>query len=175
MTWSSPMTSTRSFNERWSKMAESTEKRSRYWAGGNWAAPRHRVDAPRHSAFGRADTRSFRRRERSKCADFFGRRSKAPLRIERRNCELCLRRHGDSPRHHVVRHALWRHHVPGMYQHRRTDVSTVMQEGNDAGIVEVLRARHGCRSARQCARTSCIGSLRRMKHRCPAKAPGKAP
>src|SRR5215469_11032272 len=53
--------------------------------------------------------------------------------------KLCLCRHCDSPGHHVFRHAVASHHVPGVYQHRSTDISTMMQERNDTGIVEVLR------------------------------------
>ena len=70
----------------------------------------------------------------------FGQAIEGAAEDERRHCELRLRRHGDRPRHHVIRHAILRHHVPGMHQHRSTDVGTVVQESNDAGIVEVLRA-----------------------------------
>src|SRR5579871_306173 len=54
------------------------------------------------------------------------------------NTKLCFGGHADSPRHHVFRHPKLAQHVPGMHQHRRAFVGTVMKEGDDAGIVKIL-------------------------------------
>src|SRR5258708_36594652 len=56
----------------------------------------------------------------------------------RDDCQLRLRWHAHGPGHHVVRHALPSHHVPGMNQHRRAFVSTMMQKRYNAGVVEIL-------------------------------------
>ncbi len=120
-------------------MAESTEKRSRYCTGRElrWSA-RQRLMLPgvlhppqkegkAAAAMGEADAQRFRQAIESAAQH------------ESRNRKLGLGRHGDRPRHHVLRHALRSHHVPGMHQHGRTFVGAVMQEGHDAGIVEIFR------------------------------------
>src|ERR1700721_4614272 len=61
-----------------------------------------------------------------------------PAENHRDNAKLCLCRHADSPRHHVLRHSLRRQHVPGMNQHGRAFLRAVMQEGHDPWIIEIF-------------------------------------
>ena len=56
----------------------------------------------------------------------------------RDNAKLRFRRHTHSPRHHVLRHALRRQHVPGMNQHRRALIRAVMQKGHNARIIKIV-------------------------------------
>src|SRR5215469_18901936 len=63
---------------------------------------------------------------------------KRPTENQSHHAELCFRGHTHCPRHHVLGHAGLPKHVPRMDQDGCTFVSAVMQEGHDAGIVEVL-------------------------------------
>ncbi len=56
------------------------------------------------------------------------------------NRQLRLRRHGYQPRKHVTPHALGRHHVPGMHEHRGALGGAVLQEGDDAGVMQLAAA-----------------------------------
>src|SRR5271155_3451824 len=52
--------------------------------------------------------------------------------------ELRFRGHADGPGHHVFGHALRGHHVPGMNEYGRALVGTMVEERDDAGIVEIF-------------------------------------
>ena len=58
----------------------------------------------------------------------------------RDDAELRFGRHADGPRHHVVRHALRRQHIPRMHEHRCALIGTVVEKCHDAGIVKILLA-----------------------------------
>src|ERR1700722_16860729 len=51
--------------------------------------------------------------------------------------KLSLGGHAHRPRHHVFGHTLGREHVPGMNQHRRVLLCTVMEKSNNPGIIEI--------------------------------------
>src|SRR4029077_16924109 len=65
---------------------------------------------------------------------------KSSTQNHRHDGKVGLSRHPYRPRHHVVRHAVAAQHVPGMNQHSSAFIGTVMQEGHDAGIVQIFLA-----------------------------------
>src|SRR5580698_6574064 len=52
--------------------------------------------------------------------------------------QLCFRGHADGPGHHVPWHALRREHIPGMNENGSTFISAVLEEGNNARVVEIF-------------------------------------
>ena len=119
-------------------MAESTEKRSRYCGRRQFRRAAcqclmfpsvlHSAQEKRKTAATMGETNAQRLRQAVEGA----------AQHKSRHGKLRLGWHGDCPGHHVLRHALGRHHVPGMHQHRRAFIGTVMQKGDNAGIVEIL-------------------------------------
>ncbi len=59
---------------------------------------------------------------------------------QRHERELRFRGHADGPRHHVFRHALRGHHVPGMNEHGGALVRAMVEERDDSRVVEILVA-----------------------------------
>src|SRR5947209_18269633 len=68
----------------------------------------------------------------------FGQAIEGPAQNERDHRKLSLRRHADSPRHHVLWHPLRPQHVPGMDEHSRTFIRAVIQKSYDSSIVQLL-------------------------------------
>src|SRR5580704_7920426 len=63
-----------------------------------------------------------------------------PTENHRDDSQLSLSRHADRPRHHVLRHARLPEHIPGMDEHSCSLVSAMMQERQNARIVQILLA-----------------------------------
>ena len=59
---------------------------------------------------------------------------------QREDRQVGLRGHAYQPLEHVLRHALARHHVPRVHEHRDVFVGAVVEESHEPGIVEVAVA-----------------------------------
>ena len=55
----------------------------------------------------------------------------------RNNAKLCLGRHADRPRHHVLVGSFTGQHVPGVHQHGRAFRSRVLQKCDEPFVIEI--------------------------------------